>query len=148
MANNIISESDKAQMFDYLKDYQDNIKPNFGKYDLNDKKLQKFLSINDIYLGRMNKKCEVKAKKHQYSILYEQDKPKKRDNDEVHHLLRHIRNSIAHGRIRKKGSNVFYLIDKSPNGEKITMVGKINYKLFFELVSLLKDSHINGTPTT
>lgn len=140
MANNKISEADKAKMFDYLKDYQDNIKPNFGKYDLNDKKLQKFLSVNDIYLGRMNKKCEAKANKHQYFILYEQDKPKKRDNDEVHHLLRHIRNSIAHGRIGKKSRNLFLLIDKSPNGEKLTMFGEIDYKLLFDLISLLKNS--------
>lgn len=57
MASNVISEPDKAKMFDYLKDYQDNIKPNFGKYNLVDKKLQKFLSVNDIYLGRLNQKC-------------------------------------------------------------------------------------------
>lgn len=140
MANNKISEADKAQMFDYLKDYQDNIKPNFGKYNLKDKNLQKFLSVNDIYLGRMNKKCEAKAIKHQYSILYEQDKPKKQDNDEVHHLLRHIRNSIAHGRICKKGKSMFKLMDKSPNREKLTMFGEIDYKLFFDLISLLKNS--------
>jgi hypothetical protein len=138
MASNVISEPDKAKMFDYLKDYQDNIKPNFGKYNLVDKKLQKFLSVNDIYIGRLNQKCKGKAINHQYHILYEQNKPKNKVNDEVHHLLRHLRNAIAHGRIRKKGSKLFQFSDETPDGNGVTMIGEIDYKLFFELIDLAK----------
>jgi len=138
MASNVISEPDKAKMFDYLKDYQDNIKPNFGKYNLVDKKLQKFLSVNDIYIGRLNQKCKGKAINHQYHILYEQNKPKNKVNDEVHHLLRHLRNAIAHGRIRKKGSKLFQFSDETPDGNGLTMIGEIDYKLFFELIDLAK----------
>ena len=140
MASNVISEPDKAKMFDYLKDYQDNIKPNFGKYNLVDKKLQKFLSVNDIYIGRLNQKCKGKAINHQYHILYEQNKPKNKDNDEVHHLLRHLRNAIAHGRIRKKGSKLFQFSDETPDGNSVTMIGEIDYKLFFELIDLAKNT--------
>ena len=75
MANNTISKSDKAKMFDYLKDYQDNIKQNFGNYDYDNKLFQKFISTNDIYLGRLNNICKSEASKHQYYILFEQDKP-------------------------------------------------------------------------
>lgn len=138
MASNVISEPDKAKMFDYLKDYQDNIKPNFGKYNLVDKKLQKFLSVNDIYIGRLNQKCKGKAINHQYHILYEQNKPKNKVNDEVHHLLRHLRNAMAHGRIRKKGSKLFQFSDETPDGNGVTMIGEIDYKLFFELIDLAK----------
>ena len=140
MANNIISEADKAKMFDYLKDYQDNIKANFGKYNLEDKKIQRFLSVNDIYIGRLNQKCKAKAIKHQYNILYEQNKPKNKVNDEIHHLLRHIRNSIAHGRIKKRGSKLFQLYDKSADGNSMTMTGEIDYKLFFGLIDLAKNT--------
>ena len=140
MASNVISEPDKAKMFDYLKDYQDNIKPNFGKYNLVDKKLQKFLSVNDIYIGRLNQKCKGKAINHQYHILYEQNKPKNKVNDEVHHLLRHLRNAIAHGRIRKKGSKLFQFSDETPDGNSVTMIGEIDYKLFFELIDLAKNT--------
>lgn len=140
MANNRISEADKAKMFDYLKEYQDNIKMNFGKYNLANKKLQKFLSVNDIYLGRLNKKSKSTVINHQYYILYEQTKPKNKVNDEVHHLLRHLRNAIAHGRIKKKGSKVFQLYDKSIDGNSITMTGEIDYKLFFDLMDLAKNS--------
>ena len=106
MANNVISETDKAKMFDYLKDYQDNIKQNFGKYNYDNRNFQKFLSVNDIYLGRLNQKCKGKVSKHQYYILFEQNKPRNKENDVIHHLLRHLRNAIAHGRIRKKGKNI------------------------------------------
>ena len=140
MANNNISETDKAKMFDYLKDYQDNIKANFGKYNLADRKLQRFLSINDIYIGRLNQKCKGKAINHQYHILYEQNKPKNKVNDEVHHLLRHLRNAIAHGRIRKKGSKLFQFSDETPDGNSVTMIGEIDYKLFFELIDLAKNT--------
>jgi hypothetical protein len=140
MASNIISEPDKAKMFDYLKDYQDNIKPNFGKYNLVDKKLQKFLSVNDIYLGRLNQKCIGKTSKHQYHILFEQNKPRNKENDVVHHLLRHLRNTIAHGRIKKKGSKLFQLSDKTADGNNVTMTGEIDYKLFFELIDFAKNT--------
>ena len=102
MANNIISQKDKAKMFDYLKDYQDYIKLNFGNYDYLNQEFHKFISTNDIYLGSCSKKCKAKASKHQYFILFEQNKPRNNDNDVIHHLLRHIRNAIAHGRIKRE----------------------------------------------
>lgn len=138
MTNNNISESDKARMFDYLKEYQDNIKDNFGKYNFADVKLQKFLSLHDIYIDRFNKKCKNNASKHKYYILFEQKKPKNKQNDVAHHLLRHLRNAIAHGRIKKKGKDVFQLEDKSTDGKNITMSGEIDYKLFFDLIDIAK----------
>ena len=89
-------------------------------------------------IGRLNQKCKGKAINHQYHILYEQNKPKNKVNDEVHHLLRHLRNAIAHGRIRKKGSKLFQFSDETPDGNGVTMIGEIDYKLFFELIDLAK----------
>lgn len=139
MANNTISKSDKAKMFDYLKDYQDNIKQNFGNYDYDNKIFQKFISTNDIYLGRLNNICKSEASKHQYYILFEQDKPKNKSNDSLHHLLRHLRNAVAHGKIKKVGST-FLLEDTTKNGKKNTMSGKIDYKLFFDLIDMAKNT--------
>ena len=73
MANNIISQKDKAKMFDYLKDYQDYIKPNFGNYDYLDQESHKFISTNDIYLGSCSKKC--KRKLPNINILFYLSKP-------------------------------------------------------------------------
>lgn len=135
MANNIISPKDKAKMFDYLKDYQDYIKPNFGNYDYLDQEFHKFISTNDIYLGSCSKKCKKKASKHQYFILFEQTKPKNKDNDVIHHLLRHIRNAIAHGRIKRE-DNIFQLEDYNDNHK--TMSGKIDRRLLFDLIDVSK----------
>ncbi|WP_308395915.1 hypothetical protein [Prevotella sp.] len=135
MANKTISQKDKAKMFDFLKDYQDNIKPNFGNYDYLNQEFQKFISTNDIYLGSFSKKCKAKASKHQYFILFEQNKPRNNDNDVIHHLLRHIRNAIAHGRIKRE-DNIFQL--KDYNNHHKTMSGKIDRMLLFDLISVSK----------
>lgn len=135
MANNTISQKDKAKMFDYLKDYQDNIKPNFCNYDYLNQEFHKFISTNDIYLGSCSKKCKAKASKHQYFILFEQNKPRNNDNDVIHHLLRHIRNAIAHGRIKRE-DNIFQL--KDYNNHHKTMSGKIDRMLLFDLISVSK----------
>lgn len=139
MANNIISKSDKAKMFDYLKDYEDNIKQHYGNFDFDNKKFQEFISTNDIYLGRLNKICKSNASKHQNYILFEQNKPKNKNNDVIHHLLRHLRNTIAHGRINK-AKNIFQLEDRTVDGNNITMYGKIDNKLFFNLIDLAKNT--------
>lgn len=140
MANNIISKSDKARMFDYLREYQYTIKMHFGKFNYNNKNLQNFLSANDIYLGRLNQTCKKEAVKHNHSILFEQTKPHNKANDIVHHLLRHLRNSIAHGRISKKGNSTFLLEDKSTDGRTVKMTGKIDSTLFFKLIDFLKNA--------
>ena len=140
MANNTISKSDKAKMFDYLREYQDTIKSHFGKFNYNNKNLQNFLSANDIYLGRLNQTCKNEAVKHNHSILFEQTKPHNQSNDIVHHLLRHLRNSIAHGRVSKKGNTTYLLEDKSADENTVKMMGEIDSKLFFKLIDFLKNT--------
>lgn len=140
MANNIISKSDKAKMFDYLGEYENVIKKKRGQFDYNNKNLQNFLFANDIYLGRLNQTCKKEAAKHNYSILFEQTKPQNKTNDIVHHLLRHLRNSIAHGRITKKGNTTYLLKDMSTDGRTVKMTGEIDSKLFFKLIDFLKNT--------
>ena len=140
MASNIISKADKAKMFDYLGEYENVIKKKRGQFDFNDKNLQNFLSVNDIYLGSLNQKCTKNALMHKYSILFEQNKPRGNTNDIVHHLLRHLRNSIAHGRITKKGNTTYLLEDMSTDGRTVKMKGEIDSKLFFKLIDFLKNT--------
>lgn len=61
------------------------------------------------FLGKTNKADRAKALKSRYYIVFEQTKPCGKDNDVVHHLLRHIRNAIAHGHIIKRGIINFIL---------------------------------------
>lgn len=59
--------------------------------------------------------------------------------DVVHHLLRHIRNAIAHGHIIKKGNNKFYIEDMKETGI-MTMEGNIAKNEFFLLLEQLKQT--------
>lgn len=96
-----LSKEDKLNCYEYLLEYEKVIKNEFGSYDINNKKLQRFLVDNKIFLGGVNKNSKVKAMKSNYYILYDQRKPKNKANDVVHHLLRHIRNAVAHGLVEK-----------------------------------------------
>lgn len=138
MANNVISERDKVKICNYIWEYEKSLSQTFGFHDVNNKKLKRFLSSCDIFLGRIRKKDINKAYKHSFYILYEQNKPYNRPNDEVHHLLRHIRNCFAHGHIVKQGIDKFHISDYKE--QKKTMEGIINYKDLFTLIECLKKS--------
>lgn len=137
-----ISNEDKIKCIDYLFEFESMIKPYFGLYNINDEHLRHFLNENKIFLGKTNKNDRAKALKSKYYIVFEQNKPFNRDNDVVHHLLRHVRNAITHGRISKKGKSKFYIEDIGKAGNK-TMEGNIDKKVFFLLLVQLKQSKTN-----
>jgi hypothetical protein len=132
-----IAKEDKVKCFDFLSEFEKTIKPNFGSYNINDDHLSRFLNENKIFLGKTNKADRAKALKSRYYIVFEQTKPCGKDNDVVHHLLRHIRNAIAHGHIIKKGNNKFYIEDMKETGI-MTMEGNIAKNEFFLLLEQLK----------
>lgn len=136
-----ISNEDKIRCFDFLSEFEESIKSNFGSYNIDDKHLRLFLKNNGIFLGKYNKRERSKALKSDYYIVFKQDKPHGKKNDIVHHLLRHIRNSIAHCHIVKKGRSKFYIADESTSGDK-TMEGYIDKEVFFSLLTQLQQTRI------
>lgn len=66
-----ISKQDKVFLYDYLCEFENEIKQHFGCYDFNDKKLQRFLFDHDIYIGAYNKTNRKKVIKHKYYLLFE-----------------------------------------------------------------------------
>lgn len=143
MAMHLISKTDKVAMFDYLTDYEHIIKKNFGKYNLQDITLQKFLTDNSIYLGGLNKDNKLDSRNFSNYILFEQNKPPHSPNDEAHHLLRHCRNAIAHGKIKKIDSSTLSIKDNFITGmQSISMEGRIRCKLFLKLLNHLIQTRI------
>lgn len=134
-----ISNNDKIKCFDFLSEFEVSIKTNFGSYNIDDKHLRLFLKNNGIFLGRYNKYDKSQALKSTYYIIFEQNKPRDKKNDIAHHLLRHIRNAIAHCNIWKKGKSKFYMMDKSKSGNK-TMEGNIDKDVFFSLLKQLEQT--------
>ena len=134
-----IAKEDKVKCFDFLSEFENTIKQNFGLYNINDKHLCRFLDDNKIFLGKINKKDNAKALKSKYYIVFEKTKQRKKDNDVAHHLLRHIRNAIAHGHIIKGGKNKFCIKDIKESGN-LTMKGNIGKREFFLLLDQLKQA--------
>ena len=92
-----------------------------------------------------NKNQDI-AFKMKYHILWDDRTPSKYNSmkkDSVHNLLRHIRNSMAHGNIVSKGKQ-FELHDYNKNN-KITLKGRISMSLFFQLINLLLASSSSKT---
>lgn len=133
--NNHISEKNAENLYDYLCLFEKKIGVNFGNYDIDAKKVQKFLVDEDIFLGRLNKKDKKRSSKHKYSILFEATKPRKKKNDVAHHLLRHFRNSIAHANIETNKKDYFSFSDYHKENE--TMKGKLLMRHYFKLIELI-----------
>lgn len=141
MAIYVISKADKVAMFDYLTEYELSIKKDFGKYNLQDITLQEFLTDNSIYLGCLNKINKIESHNYSNYILFEQNKPVHSQNDEAHHLLRHCRNAIAHGKVKKLDSSTLSIKDNFVTGKHtISMEGRIGCKLFLTLLNVLKQT--------
>lgn len=54
-------------------------------------------------------------------------------------FVRHLRNSFAHGRIRKR-NNTVVITDVNPDNQQITMYGQLPYNKFQTLVTLIMKS--------
>ena len=127
--------------------FEREISSQFGVFDINSPKLQKFLDEKSILIGRLNKKDTKKKSQFKYFVLYDDDKPKgskEKGNDSVHNLLRHIRNAIAHGLVVAENRQKLSIKDKTKNG-RLTLEGKIPNRLFYELLEALLSTRNNKT---
>ena len=143
---NKLSQNNKIKFYDFICLYEKEISNIFGSFNYNDKKLQSFLANEKILIGSLTKKNQDMAFKMKYHILWDDRTPSKYSSmtkDSVHNLLRHIRNSIAHGNIVSKGKQ-FELHDYNKNN-KITLKGRISMSLFFQLINLLLASSSSKT---
>ena len=129
----IISKQEKVQLFDYLKHYENDIKANYGHYDLNDAQLQTFIDTNDIAFCS-HKSKGAKAKQHAAYFRYGYN-----TTDKAHDLMRHIRNAIAHGNIEKQ-QGCFLLKDYNNYGT-MTLDAKIKTNVFWNFLNELENTY-------
>ena len=125
--------------------FEREISSQFGVFDINSPKLQKFLDEKSILIGRLNKKDTKKKSQFKYFVLFDDDKPKRYKeiaNDSAHNLLRHIRNAIAHGLVVAENRQKLAIKDKTKNGG-LTLEGKISNRLFYELLEGLLSTRNN-----
>lgn len=137
---NGLNAIDITNLYHYACEYEVCIKPYPGSFDISNKNLDKFLNRYDIYLNTCAQSNRSRAKKHEYYFLYEQYvKSKASGRDKAHHLLRHIRNSIAHGMVNMidEKHQILELSDFSVNTGKDTMWAKISVPILYQLITKL-----------
>lgn len=133
---NGLTKDEICRLYQFVCTYEYDIKEYPTHFDITSKDIEKLKKECDLYFDTLAKKNFSKAYKYSYYILYEQNKRSKASKDDkAHHLMRHIRNSIAHGRIKKNPGDI--LIIKDCNNTKDTMEGKISVKLLYRLIDVL-----------
>lgn len=135
-----LSERNKVKIYDYISLYEWNISKRFGEFNLKDTDLISFRESNSILLSSLCNSNKDKIRKYKFFILWDDDKPSKYNkdvkNDSAHNLLRHIRNSMAHGLIFAENRQKFALEDLNKNNN-VSMYGKISSKLLFQLIEAI-----------
>lgn len=135
-ANNVnnLSVNDIEKFYNYLCDFEINHKWSAGHFDFYDSQFQNFCNTNNITPKERN----YKGKKHTNngSLRFTSKQDKNKINDVGHNLLKHIRNSIAHGLVKKKG-RFYYFEDFSTNKTSQTMSGRMRCDLFWPFLEKL-----------
>lgn len=126
---NNLSKDDINRLYNYICRYERDIKHSYGKFDFNNADFQNFCKDNQI--APKNGRSHLPNR-----FAFNAEKPKRSlVNDMAHHLLRHIRNAIAHGLVKKKG-RILYWKDYNTN-MKETMDGHIREDLFWSFLEKL-----------
>ncbi|MBQ7448916.1 MAG: hypothetical protein IJS73_03810 [Paludibacteraceae bacterium] len=122
------TQKQKVEMFDFLLYFEQNIRNNKNRYSLSNNSLQDFIKRNKIMIKRLTQDNKGKIKNNPFILCCW-------GNDRAYDLLRHIRNSIAHGNAKIKSTKRVEIHDYDRNGNE-TLYGKIRFDL---LMSLIKE---------
>lgn len=138
MKSSKLTKDEKVKAFDFLLTFESKIYHEYGKYDWEYKPLVKFCSDNKIKRkgSRKDKYGNFfwfDTKQHEVNGI--------KINDMAHHFLRHIRNAVAHGNIRKESKMV--IVDDYNTTPKQTMHGQLPIGLFWQFLQLVQDSRKN-----
>ena len=130
--SNNLSKEDIVGLYNYLARFETEIKLQYGHFDFNDKVFRQFCAQNNI-IPKVSKDRERNTT---YCFWFNTKADKKtKVNDTAHHLLRHIRNSIAHSLVEKKGK-IYYFKDYNLAGNQ-SMGGHLRTDLFWPFLEKL-----------
>ena len=144
--DNKLSESNIVKLYRFLFAFEKEYANCYGKFNLSDGRIISFKEKENILLGSMCKTNEKKINGAKYFILWDDAKPDRfksmPNNDSAYNLLKHLRNSIAHGNIISENRQKFSLNDYN-RANNLSMKGKISNKLFFQLLELIISTKSN-----
>ena len=134
----ILRDNNKLYLFDFLE-YYESIKNESHRFHFDDAALQTFLQGNKIFVGSFSKTSETAYKK---SKCHRFIKINRCPTNAAHAILRHIRNSIAHGRISYSRKNILKLEDYNMKSNLTTMKATISQDLLISLIEKIKNTYI------
>lgn len=124
-----ISKTDKIAYYDYIVRFEDEL--SHFVFDWSDASIQNFLAENKISSHEGSGKFWI-------SLVAGH-----KNKDKGYSILKRIRNSMAHGHI-KKGRKYYYIQDYTSNGTK-TMDCKIPVKTLWKLIELVINTRYSNS---
>lgn len=129
---------DMPTLYSYLIVFERELKSKAGSFNIDAPSFILFCKTNNIKVANSLSKTELNKKdKYDNYVLFNSFANQVSKSDKAHHLLRHIRNSIAHALIKKK-KNYYYFEDYN-SSMNLSMTAKIRIDLFdsfiFELTN-------------
>ena len=132
---NKLSENDIKKAYQFIYVFEKEIHSRYGTFDFENQALLRFCQEYQI-----KKKEKRNTKSTDNYFWFNTVKPKDApNNDYAHNLLRHIRNTMAHGNFKKgRSKKCFYTFeDYNKRTGQQTMYGKINADLFWKFLNIL-----------
>lgn len=134
----MLSDKNKLYLFDFLQ-YYEGIKNEPHRFHFNNATLQTFLLNNKIFVGSFSQKSEKAYKKSKCRRFI---KISRCPTNAAHAILRHIRNSVAHGRIKYARTNILKMEDYSIQSNQITMKATMPQDLLISLIEEIKRTYV------
>ncbi len=125
--NTKLNQEEKVKCYEFILQYESEIKHNYGNYNWDSPVINNY--CNRLTINKKTKRGEQKS---HYYFWFDTNK-KGNINDFAHHFLRHIRNAMAHGNIKKE-KKMIKVSDYNTN-QKETMKGQLPASHFFEFLN-------------
>lgn len=131
-----LNKEEKLRCIDFLFLYEQEINKRYGHYDFNSPQLERFCKENDV-LKKGKRNCKTR-----YFFWFDTKtgtSDKGKINDIAHHLLRHIRNAIAHGNIKKE-NKILKLYDYNTTSKQ-TMQAHLPINFLWKYIDILINTY-------
>ena len=134
--------NDLPRLYSFLVKYEKNIKEKARSFNIDSPSFIAFCKQNEIKCKNSLAKRELDKKDKTKNYFYFSTAVNKiSKNDHAHHLLRHIRNSIAHALVTKEKD--FYIMSDKNSNLKTSMTAKIKIDLFDSFIIELIKTYSN-----
>lgn len=134
---NKLSKDDIGKAYRFIYIFEKEVKSRYGEFDFSSEDIDKFC-----HEYKIKKKEKRTTKLTENYFWFDTQKAKGvQNNDFAHNLLRHIRNTMAHGNFKKvRDRKAYYIFEDYNKNNTQTMFGKISVDLFWKFLNIVLHS--------